>query len=102
MTYQELLQRKRHQPQGFSPKNLNPMLFDYQADVTGRALKYARCGLLLDTGMGKTFCFSEFANQVVRHNNKPAIILSPLGVTGQRSEEHTSELQSRGQLVCRL
>lgn len=63
------------------------MLFDYQADVTERALKYARCGLLLDTGMGKTFCFSEFANQVVRHTNKPAIILSPLGVTGQTIEE---------------
>src|SRR5690625_6449551 len=28
-------------------------------------------------------------------------ILGP-GVTGMRSEEHTSELQSRGHLVCRL
>src|SRR5690625_6307150 len=28
--------------------------------------------------------------------------LSQPGVTGARSEEHTSELQSRGHLVCRL
>src|SRR5690625_5645573 len=26
----------------------------------------------------------------------------PQGITGKRSEEHTSELQSRGHLVCRL
>src|SRR5207253_8871700 len=30
------------------------------------------------------------------------LILAPVGLTGMRSEEHTSELQSRGQLVCRL
>src|SRR5437870_6253341 len=27
---------------------------------------------------------------------------APLGGAGERSEEHTSELQSRGHLVCRL
>src|SRR5437870_10935277 len=29
-------------------------------------------------------------------------LLRHLGATGSRSEEHTSELQSRGHLVCRL
>src|SRR5437870_8006411 len=31
-----------------------------------------------------------------------AAALGPRTVLGQRSEEHTSELQSRGHLVCRL
>src|SRR5439155_5288644 len=31
-----------------------------------------------------------------------AAIIDALGIEGRRSEEHTSELQSRGQLVCRL
>src|SRR5690625_7119740 len=31
-----------------------------------------------------------------------AILSSPSGLRSSRSEEHTSELQSRGHLVCRL
>src|SRR5690625_5733262 len=30
------------------------------------------------------------------------VVRSPIGMDEPRSEEHTSELQSRGQLVCRL
>src|SRR5207253_9248423 len=30
------------------------------------------------------------------------VLLTPLAHIGYRSEEHTSELQSRGHLVCRL
>src|SRR5690625_6599750 len=32
----------------------------------------------------------------------PAAMAAPEGVRAMRSEEHTSELQSRGHLVCRL
>src|SRR5437660_9287243 len=31
-----------------------------------------------------------------------ALAVGPVGAAGRRSEEHTSELQSRGHLVCRL
>src|SRR5215510_16268734 len=37
-----------------------------------------------------------------RRRRRCRSISSSSGVIGQRSEEHTSELQSRGHLVCRL
>src|SRR5690625_5489254 len=52
-------------------------------------------------------CCSEGARQRLRRTRRhvPARRHVPLEVTtpsGTRSEEHTSELQSRGHLVCRL
>src|SRR5690349_24785450 len=42
-----------------------------------------------------------FANAT--RNDKPATpVNSAIWISGQRSEEHTSELQSRRDLVCRL
>src|SRR5207253_8084918 len=43
------------------------------------------------------FPFSQLEFHVVLKND-----LGPKGAVKQRSEEHTSELQSRGHLVCRL
>src|SRR5690625_6740785 len=37
-----------------------------------------------------------------RHQTASTILCSQIPVSGWRSEEHTSELQSRGHLVCRL
>src|SRR3989442_8776555 len=36
------------------------------------------------------------------HDHQPAPLAQPWGEAGDRSEEHTSELQSRPHLVCRL
>src|SRR5690625_2957248 len=58
--------------------------------------------------LGEAFIYHEMENSIISYNiQKPAersiekaeietVILGP------RSEEHTTELQSRGQLVCRL
>src|SRR3712207_8784025 len=39
---------------------------------------------------------------IISFLNKKESSKTPLGFTGYRSEEHTSELQSRQYLVCRL
>src|SRR5699024_4294082 len=58
------------------------------------------------TGLGKTvlpvIAVYSLAKQV--HNNEPRTFAQRIivAVESQRSEEHTSELQSRFDLVCRL
>lgn len=38
-------------------------------------------------GTGKTFIQVEWAHHVVKHTNKPILILAPLAVTGQTIQE---------------
>src|SRR2546421_3695357 len=49
-----------------------------------------------DTGHGRRRAREPAAGPVPRHQGRPALAALP------RSEEHTSELQSRSDLVCRL
>src|SRR3712207_7619048 len=46
-------------------------------------------------------CFITYTHQAVHDMLKTGFDRSPM-YTGRRSEEHTSELQSRQYLVCRL
>src|SRR5690625_5370277 len=41
-------------------------------------------------------------NTAAAHGGTAALMYSEIAMSGSRSEEHTSELQSRGHLVCRL
>jgi hypothetical protein len=89
MNYQEFLNKKQIsvQPSGFEVNNFNPILFDFQKYAVHKALLAGRYALLEDCGLGKTYQQCEWANHVVRQTNKPAIILAPLGVTGQTIEQ---------------
>src|SRR5438132_2920819 len=51
-----------------------------------------------------TSMFAEMKTLLVKFWAKVAVSIDPLGTTmsGDRSEEHTSELQSHSDLVCRL
>jgi DNA modification methylase len=63
-------------------------------------LRHGKFALFLDTGLGKTICQLEWANQVAIHTNKPVLILAPLAVSGQTIQEgakfniHVEKLQS--------
>ena len=70
MKYQEFLKTKEYHYEntGFDIDipELNSNLFDFQKQIVKWALKKGRCALFLDTGLGKTICQLEFANQVCK------------------------------------
>lgn len=81
-----------------TPDDLAPHLFDYQRWAVERALEAKRFALWLDTGLGKTACYLEWADQVRRLTQYQGgswnrtklgkvLILAPLAVLPQIVEE---------------
>lgn len=68
-------------------QDLNPKLFPFQRYCVKRALSAGRFAMFEDCGLGKTFQQLEWAYQVMRHVNRPVLILAPLGVVGQTIQE---------------
>lgn len=91
MNYHEFLEQRKRQiiESGFPiPEDkINSILFDFQNYAVRKAVLYGRYALLEECGLGKTFQQIEWARLIVEHTNEPAIILSPLGVSGQTIEE---------------
>src|SRR5687768_17717999 len=76
--------RAPYEPQGDQPRAIRELI-----EGIARGDRYQT--LLGVTGSGKTFTMAN----LIAAANRPTLIIS-------RSEEHTSELQSRLHLVCRL
>ena len=91
MKYEEFLNSKsyRYEDTGFDVniEDLNSNLFDFQKYQIRWALKKGKCAVFNDTGLGKTIIQLEFAHQVVKHTNKPVLILAPLAVSQQTVTE---------------
>ena len=91
MNYEEFLKTKEYtyQNTGFDIEleELNSNMFDFQKAIVKWALKKGKSALFLDTGLGKTLCQLEFANQVCKHENGKALILAPLAVSKQTKKE---------------
>lgn len=91
MNYNEFLKTKefKYQDVGFDIEldELNSNMFDFQKAIVKWALKKGKCALFLDTGLGKTICQLEFANQVCKKENGKALILAPLAVSKQTKQE---------------
>lgn len=89
--YEEFLKTKEYHYEntGFDIdiQDLNENLFDFQKQIVKWALKKGRCALFLDTGLGKTICQLEFANQICKRENGKALILAPLAVSKQTKQE---------------
>jgi len=84
-----LTKQKTHINSGFDidESELNSNMFDFQKFIVKRALKAGKYAIFADCGLGKTLMQLEWANQVVRHTNKPVLILAPLAVVGQTIQE---------------
>ena len=67
--------------------SINNLLFPFQKYCVIRALKSGRFAMFEDCGLGKTIQQLEWAHQVVKHTNKPVLIIAPLGVVGQTINE---------------
>jgi hypothetical protein len=87
--YAEFLDRKAHigTRDGFAPVYLPSTLFDFQAALVEWAVEKGRAGIFADCGMGKTAMQLVWAENVVRHTNRPVLILTPLAVSIQTVHE---------------
>jgi hypothetical protein len=87
--YQSFLQRKMQEgsESGFDPVYLPDALFDFQRSLVDWAIRKGRVALFADTGLGKTLMELVWAENVVRHTNKPVLILTPLAVAAQTVRE---------------
>jgi hypothetical protein len=88
-SYAQFLEGKRITiaPSGFTPVRPNPLLFDFQKDLTRWATERGKAALFEDCGLGKTPQQLAWAEHVVREYNKPVLVLAPLAVSKQTVRE---------------
>lgn len=67
--------------------DLHPALFDWQRSVVEWALRRGVAGLFEDCGLGKSLQELAWADAVMRHVNRPVLLLSPLGAALQLCAE---------------
>ncbi len=72
---------------GFEPVWLPEFLFDFQRALIEWAVRKGRAAIFADCGLGKTPMQLVWAENVVRHTNKPVLILTPLAVAAQTVRE---------------
>lgn len=72
---------------GFEPNWMPDFLFDFQRSMTDYAIRNGRSALFEDCGLGKTAQQLVWAENVVRHTNKPVLITTPLAVGAQTLKE---------------
>jgi len=89
ITYQQFLGRKSQgaQANGFKPLWLPDWLFDFQQHLTDWAIRLGRALIAADCGLGKTPMQLVWAENMVRHTNKPVLIMTPLAVAPQTKRE---------------
>jgi hypothetical protein len=87
--YQEFIERKTHLAgdHGFDPLFMPDQAFDFQRHLIQWAVRKGRAALFADCGLGKSLMQLTFAENVVRHSNKPVLVLTPLAVGAQTVKE---------------
>ena len=87
--YAKFLETKAQlgQMAGFEPLWTPSFLFDFQAHLVTWAIRKGRAAIFADCGLGKTPMQLVWAENVVRHTNRPVLILTPLAVANQTERE---------------
>ena len=88
-SYAEFLERKTQLggDHGFTPLFMPDFLFDFQQAIVECSVRKGRDAIFADCGLGKTPMQLVWAENVVRHTNKPVLILTPLAVSSQTLQE---------------
>lgn len=83
--YAEFLDRKSQidGEHGFAPVWMPNFLFDFQSAMVEWACRKGRAALFEDCGMGKTPQELVWAENVIRHTNRPVLLAAPLAVAQQ-------------------
>lgn len=87
--YAEFLDKKSQLDtySGFAPVWEPEFLFDFQRALVDWAVRKGRAAVMADCGMGKTPMQLVWAENVVRHTNRPVLVLTPLAVGAQTVKE---------------
>ena len=82
--YQEFLRGKSQigTYSGFEPIFMPSQLMPFQASLVDWAMRKGKCLLLEDCGMGKTFQYLVWAQNIVQKENSRVLIVTPLAVSG--------------------
>lgn len=90
-SYSEFLRRKGQDDSyhGFDPISMPGFLFPFQQFLVDWACRKGRGATLVDCGLGKTPMQLVWGDNVVRHTNKPVLLLTPLAVCPQTIAEAT-------------
>ena len=88
-SYQEFLDKKSQSASagGLAPVWMPSFLFDFQSHLVEWSLWRGRAATFADCGLGKTPMQLVWAENIVRHTNKPVLVLTPLAVGGQTVTE---------------
>lgn len=88
-SYAEFLDRKTRldDMHGFDPIWMPDCLFDFQQTLDEWAIRMGRCAIFADCGLGKTPMQLTWAENVVRHTNRPVLLATPLAVGQQTIRE---------------
>lgn len=105
MTYKEFLESKIElaQDSGFevNPADINKALKPHQRDAVIWALKGGRRALFESFGLGKTIQEIEFCKQVIEHEGGRALIVLPLGVKQEFTQDAVNVLGYDAPVYCR-
>lgn len=105
MTYHEFLESKIElaQDSGFevNPADINKALKPHQKDAVIWALKGGRRALFESFGLGKTIQEIEFCKQVIDHEGGRALIVLPLGVKQEFTQDAEKVLGYDAPVYCR-
>jgi hypothetical protein len=72
---------------GFAPLWMSPALYPFQEALCVWAIEKGKAALFEACGLGKSLQTLVWAENVVRHTNKPVLILTPLAVGAQFARE---------------
>ncbi len=88
-SYDEFLTRKAQLGSvgGFSPVAMPDDLIDFQKALVEWAIWKGRAAIFADCGLGKTYMQLVWADNVVRHTNRPVLLATPLAVSHQTVAE---------------
>lgn len=72
---------------GFDPLWMPAEAFDFQQSIIEWAVRRGRAAIFADCGLGKSLMQLAWAENVVRHTNRPVLLATPLAVSHQTVAE---------------
>jgi hypothetical protein len=95
VSYADFLRKKSQLPggSGFEPVWMPDYLIDFQKHLVEWAIRRGRAAVFASCGLGKTPLYLVWAENVVRHTNKPVLVVTTLGDADQAVRVEAGKFQ---------